>query len=154
MVVVLSLHKVFNFMRVFKRLSYIVTMLGRVIFDLMYFFIFYCVLILMIAQIMSICESSMADVSMDYPKMSHFGQRVINSMRLSLGAFTIGTKGVNNLTEAELNMFFVTRTICVWLANMIFMKFLIGEVMKTFNAVREHINCEIEKQRLALIQEA
>ena len=108
----------------------------------------------MMAQIMSICESSMADISMDYPKMSYFGQRIINSMRLSLGAFTIGSKGVNTLSENELGMFFAVRTVCVWLANMIFMKFLIGEVMKTFNAVRSTIDIQIEKQRLALIQEA
>lgn len=48
-VVAISLQKVFNFMRVFNRLSYIVTMLEHVIIELMAFFVFYLVLIIMIA---------------------------------------------------------------------------------------------------------
>lgn len=115
-------------------------MLEHVIVELTAFFIFYLVLIIMIAQMMSISESSIADISMDYPKMSYVSQRIINSLRLSLGAFTIGSKGINEMSIGEINTFFVVRILSVYLANMIFMKFIIGEVMKTYNKVRSTID--------------
>ena len=95
LVVAISLQRIFNFLRAFSRLSYIVTMLEHVVVQLTAFFVFYIVLIVMIAQMMSICESSISDISMDYPSMSHISQKIINSLRLSLGAFTIGSKGIN-----------------------------------------------------------
>lgn len=103
---------------------------------------------------MSICESSIAEISMDYPKMSYLTQRIINSLRLSLGAFTIGSKGINEMSIGEINTFFVVRILSVYLANMIFMKFIIGEVMKTFNKVRSTIDVQMEKQRISLIKES
>lgn len=129
-------------------------MLEHVIVELTAFFIFYLVLIIMIAQMMSISESSIADISMDYPKMSYVSQRIINSLRLSLGAFTIGSKGINEMSIGEINTFFVVRVLSVYLANMIFMKFIIGEVMKTYNKVRSTIDVQIIKQRITLIVES
>ena len=108
----------------------------------------------MIAQMMSICESSISDISMDYPSMSHISQKIINALRLSLGAFTIGSKGINEMSLGEINTFFIVRVMSVFIANMIFMKFIIGEVMKTFNAVRTTIDIQMEKQRISLIREA
>lgn len=60
-VVAISAQKAVLYMRVFKELSYIVTMLEHVLVQLVGFFIFYGVLVIMIQLCMSISESSISD---------------------------------------------------------------------------------------------
>lgn len=83
MVVATSLLKYFNFLRAVRSLSYLIFMLENVTIALTPFFLFHGILIIMIATMMCICESSIIEVNKTYKKLPHFGQRIINSLRLT-----------------------------------------------------------------------
>ena len=110
----------------------------------------------MIQQGISIAESSIAGTerAKTYPQLSSFSQRFIASLRLTLGSLTYGAFGTKEMTYGEINLFFIVRITCLLISNMIFQKFIIGEIMKTFNTVRNMIDIQIERQRLNLIKES
>ena len=115
---------------------------------------FHGTLIIMIAVMMMITETSIVEVNKDYIKLPHIGQRIINSLRLTQGAFTEGSKGINEMSLGEINLFFVVRIMSLFIANMIFMTFIVGKIMTEYFRLRGDIDILIERQRISLIRDA
>ena len=64
--------KYFNFLKAIKQLSYLIYLLEYITFDkLVPFFLFYIILIGMIATMMAVCESSVMDEIKDYKQLPH-----------------------------------------------------------------------------------
>ena len=149
-----TLAKYFNFLRAIRALSYLIFMLEHVTMKLLPFFLFYMILILMIGLMMSIAESNIVQQNKRHPELDNLAERIINSLRLTQGAVTEGQKGVNEIPLGEINLFFVVRILSLVISNMIFMTFIVGTIMTTFNSLRPMIDILIERQRVILIRDA
>jgi hypothetical protein len=79
--------KVFFFMRIVEKFSYIVTMILSVFVDLKTFIVFYFILILMFSLIFDIISRNPSD---EYSKIGPFMGNLMATLRLSLGDFDFG----------------------------------------------------------------
>ena len=82
--VFVSLYKMFEFLKVIKTFSYIVTMILQVMADIRVFSLFFFIMTLFMSMIFNVISVNEAS---EYRNVSKFWGNFLNVMRLSLGDF-------------------------------------------------------------------
>lgn len=154
-VVILSLYRMFLYMRFFKPLSYLFTMFSYVLIDIRAFFLFYFILILMLSQVTAICEGMPKyERAGEYKYLTNFSAKFISTIRLSLGDFDFGGAATDGMSDSRAKLFFFVWCLMVVLTNLIFLNFIIAEVCNSYQKVLDTIDMQMEKERLSLVQES
>lgn len=151
MVILLCLLKVFFFMRIFMRLSYIVTMIMQVMKDLRVFFLFFTILIIMFSLIFDIIT---VNNNPDYRFVGNFAGNLLSTLRLSMGNTDFNFLEDDHLNQQQHVLYWVCWVIVVIFSAMIFLNFIIAEVSNSYEIVRSSIQALIYKERAGLINEA
>lgn len=136
--VLVSLYKMFEFMKVIKSFSYIVTMILQVMDDIKVFLLFFSMMTLfcsMIFNVISVNEAS------EYRNVTKFWANFLNVLRLSLGDFGFDLLNKHEEEKFDLNykqhiMFWIMWLGMVIFTSLIFLNFIIAEVCSSY----EHIN--------------
>ena len=172
---ILQIHKTFHFLRIFTRLSSIVTMIADVFSDLKVFLMFYYILIILFSMTFAVlglnnekhkgaflklweaAEAAKGDGIGDYPgsEYYHIGKFVgyfITTLRVSMGDFDFS--GCQYLDVEENIMFWILWTLIVYVANIIFLNFIIAETSKSYTNIDENLEATISMQKAALCAEA
>lgn len=155
-VIIVCLLKLFFYMRVVERFSYIVTMIISVFSDLRTFLTFYGILILMFSLIFDVISRNPAP---EYAKIGPFVGNVFTTLRLSLGDFDFGVleevdpkKG--GLDSDQRMLYWIVWLAMVIFSALIFLNFIIAEVSNSYSKINENINKLVYKERARLINEA
>jgi hypothetical protein len=150
-VILLCLVKMFFFMRIFKKLSYIVTMIMQVMKDLRVFFLFFTLLISMFSLVFDVIT---INSSPDYVKVGTFVGSLIGTLRLSLGDTDFNFLEDDHMDTDQHYLFWICWVVVVIFSALIFLNFIIAEVSNSYQIVRESIDALIYKERAGLINEA
>lgn len=160
--------KTFFFLRIFGELSYLVTMMKQVVYDLKVFMIFYFILIWIAALILNIIElgnfSEHRNVAnkkllkattypgIEYKELPKFLRQVVGAIRISLGDFDFSES--TRLESFENIIYWVTWITLVITTCIVFLNFIIAEVSLSYEKIKEKINGQQMKERVLLIKEA
>ena len=166
-----AIFKTFFFLRIFSNLSYIVTMITNVIFDLRIFGLFYAILIYLFSLMFGVLgignklqpgvfktfideEWEEGD---DYPMQEYqfiglpMGN-IMNTLRMSLGDFDFDASLL--LLPTENYMFWVIWAVVVIVTCIIFLNFIIAEASASYEDVKSRLDAMIVKERTLLVQES
>jgi len=165
---VFLLIKTFFFLRIFKDLSFLVTMVKQVFFDLRVFMLFFFILLYMFAIIFSILDlgnyefSDDADVrgivnlssfsGQEYVKINKFFAHIITVYRISLGDFDFGQSTV--LDDFQNGVFWFFWCLIVTVTCIVFLNFIIAEVGASYTNVKEQVDVFVLQERGGLINES
>jgi hypothetical protein len=176
LIILLSIVKTFFFLRIFGSLSYIVTMLTNVIYDLRVFFIFYMSLIFLFSLIFGVLGIGNYKVPSDftefldelpddfesmrggdtpneqYKNIGPFVANILYTFRASLGDFDADTSTF--LSPAENWIFWVCWFIIVNITCIVFLNFIISEIGDSYGRLKPRLEGMIMKERASLITEA
>ena len=171
LVILLAIVKTFFYLRVFESLSYIVTMLKNVIYDLRVFLIFYFMIIFLFGLIFGVLGVGNMKAPGDYKELrddppetyydipyeeyDHVGMfvgNIIFVMRASIGDFDFGASEF--LTQGENYVFWLIWALVVVLLCIIFLNFIISEIGASYDSLKEKLEQLIIKERASLISEA
>ena len=175
-IIIQMIYKTFFFLRIFEELSYIVTMLSCVIYDLRIFLLFYFIMIILFAQILAVLglanikikgdfqdwanevdELDDKDQPEDYPDEEYqliglwFGY-IITVLRMSLGDFDFMASEFLGFGENIVYWFVwfaIVLTNCV-----IFLNFIIAEASNSYSKVMERLTANINFEKSRMIREA
>jgi len=136
--VFVSLYKMFEFLKVIKQFSYIVTMILQVMSDIRVFLLFFFVMTLFLSMIFNVISPNEAP---EYRNVTKFWANFLNVMRLALGDFGFDLLSKHDNPELDLNykqhiMFWILWLGMVLFSSLVFMNFIIAEVCSSY----EHIN--------------
>ena len=164
----LTLVKTFFFLRIFKALSNLVTMMRKVVYDLRIFMIFYAILLWMCSLIFTILEvgfykrqssAALRDVpnSISYPGQEYksipeFTWQFLWTIRMSLGDFDFGV--ATYLDPFAANIYWTVWIIVVFVTCIVFLNFIIAEVSSSYEKVKGRISSLFLRERAQLIEEA
>lgn len=145
----LCLFKTFFFLRVFKSLSQMVTMLGQVTQDLTSFLTFYIILIWLAGLVYNVIGMASLDNTdetlselkrsksrttsypgVEYKHLPYWIRQPIASMRISLGDFDFSESAM--LDEAPNFIYWVIWILIVYLTSIVFLNFIIAEVSDSY----------------------
>ena len=149
-----SFHKLIQLLRMFNSLSYIVTMGEHVSRQLFGYFVFYFCFVVMIGQMVAISDSDISAHHTDYDKLSYITRCLINSIKLHTKKFDEPGYNLNKLTQGDLTLSLLLRTLTVIFIGVAYTRLIIGEIMTTFNLIHQTIDIQIEKGRLQLVRES
>lgn len=160
--------KTFFFLRIFGELSYLVTMMKQVVYDLKVFMIFYFILIWIAALILNIIElgnfSEHKNVAnkkllkattypgIEYKELPKFIRQVFGAIRISLGDFDFSES--TRLEHFENIVYWLTWITLVFTTCIVFLNFIIAEVSLSYEKIKETITGQQMKERVLLIEEA
>jgi len=168
--------KTFFFLRIFETLSYIVTMIYSVIYDLRIFLFFYGILLLFFCLIFavlgvgnhrqeghfqdmynSLIEEEGEDPPSDFPNEEYkwinpLMGYLFSALRTSLGDndFSASTY----LTVPENYLFWVLWFLVTTITCIIFLNFIIAEASASYENVKSRLDAMIFKEKASLIAEA
>ena len=127
-VVIATMFKTFESLRVISSFSYIVTMIRNVMRDLIIFFVFFTVVILSFSMILDVCGRSTAE---EYKMIGPLFGNIFATLRLSLGDFEFSQIGEQKLTLMHI-MFWALWVLMVVFSSLIFLNFIIAEVSNSY----------------------
>ena len=168
LVALMMLIKTFFYLRIFKELSFLVSMLKQVFYDLKVFLSFYCILIFMFALILAILDLGNFEFSDDpvirnvpntptgpgkeYNHVNKFLAHVITIIRISIGDFDFGAS--TYLEPFQNIIYWVTWIIIVTATCIVFLNFIIAEVSASYEKVKNTLDVTILQERGQLINES
>ena len=138
-----SFHKLVQLLRMFKNLSYIVTMIEQVCRQLLGYFVFYASFVLMISLMISISDSDLAVKSKQYAGVSSIQKRIIYTIKLTINQFDAGGEGMNNLPQGDLFLSVILRMLTCIFIGVAFTRLIIGEIMTTFKLIHSTIDLSL-----------
>ena len=165
--------KSFFFLRIFQWLSYIVTMIYRVVADLKVFALFFAILIVLFSMVFAVLGAGNqkvpgafkeaydeafeeGDVSelpnAEYQKIGLLIGYIFSTLRISLGDFDFGA--ANYLTKPENCLYWLIWLFVVIITCIIFLNFIIAEASASYESVKENLQAMINKEKASLIAEA
>lgn len=132
--ILVCLMKLFFFMRIIERFSYIVTMIIEVFSDLRAFLTFYAILIVMCSLIFDVIAVNPAG---EYGKIGPFAGNLFATLRLSLGDFDFGVLAETDAKKGALDvnqhlLYWVVWLCLVVFSALIFLNFIIAEVSNSY----------------------
>lgn len=152
-VTMLLLIKTFFFLRIFKSLSFLVTMVKQVIYDLKVFMLFFILLIFMFAIVMSILDiqqykysdnKGIRDILLlpsfsgqEYLKINRFIANMIFVYRISLGDYDFGASTV--LDDLQNGIYWFFWALIVTVTCIVFLNFIIAEVGASYSNVKQNV---------------
>jgi hypothetical protein len=155
MVVILAIRRTFSFLRIFKSLSPIVTMLQNVIWDLRVFLTFYVILTLLFSLMYGVLglgnsripggfreqfydfennELSSSAPGIEYDKIGLFFGNFIQTIRLSMGDFA-AIDAANTLSKSENYVFWLIWFVTVVVTSIVFLNFIVAEASASYTTV-------------------
>ena len=166
-VLLLALIKTMFFLRIFDNLSYLVTLIRNVIYDLRLFMIFYLILIFMFSlifgvmgfqnytndkELMEYFEKKDDYPGIEYREIGLFFGNIISVIRMSLGDFDFDAiKYMDNLS----NIIFWLAWICIVLMTcIIFLNFIIAEASASYEKVVQNIDNYLIFEKCYMINES
>ena len=168
LVALMLMIKSFFFLRIFKELSFLVTMLKQVFLDLRVFMLFYGLLIFMFAIVLSILDLGNFTKSSDpnirnllngitypgkeYMHINHFMGNFFTVLRISMGDFQFDAQQV--LDPFQSSLFWLLWLIVVTMTCIVFLNFIIAEVSASYQAVKDQVDVIVLQERAQLINEA
>jgi len=174
MVVILAIRRTFSYLRIFKSLSPIVTMLQNVIWDLRVFLTFYVILTLLFSLMYGVLGLGNAKIpggfreafydfennelssdapGIEYDKIGLFFGNFIQTIRLSMGDFA-AIDAANTLSKNENYVFWIVWFVTVVVTCIIFLNFIVAEASASYTTVSEQLENFIQQQRADLTGEA
>mmetsp|Transcript_2923 Transcript_2923/g.4509 ORF Transcript_2923/g.4509 Transcript_2923/m.4509 type:complete len:216 (-) Transcript_2923:148-795(-) len=161
-VATLAIRRTFSFLRIFKLLSPIVTMLYNVMYDLRIFFTFYFILVTLFSLVYGIIglgnynlpgkyrtevyfKDPVNKVVMDenpgteYHMVGQLIGNIINVIRVSLGDFGLIAPSVYLEDENENMAFWVLFFLTLIITNIIFLNFIVAEASASYAEVSEKL---------------
>ena len=163
----MALIKTMFFLRIFDNLSYLVTLIRNVIYDLRLFMIFYLILIFMFSlifgvmgfqnytndkELMEYFEKKDDYPGIEYREIGLFFGNIISVIRMSLGDFDFDAiKYMDNLS----NIIFWLAWICIVLMTcIIFLNFIIAEASASYEKVVQNIDNYLIFEKCYMINES
>lgn len=171
-----QIYKTFFFLRIFDDLSYIVTMIQQVIFDLRVFGLFYSILLLLFAMIFAVIGVGNANIDGDfkdhieevdqrdavdqpenvpneeYENIGLFLGYIISTLRSSLGDFDF--EASTYLTPAENYLYWLIWCLSIVFTCIIFLNFIIAEASASYESVKSNLQSMIYREKSSLVCEA
>ena len=159
MVVILAIRRTFSYLRIFKSLSPIVTMLQNVIWDLRVFLTFYVILTLLFSLMYGVLGLGNAKIpggfrdafydfetselksdapGIEYDKIGLFFGNFIQTIRLSMGDFA-AIDAANTLSKNENYVFWIVWFVTVVVTCIIFLNFIVAEASASYSTVSEQL---------------
>ena len=155
--VLMLLVKTFFFLRIFKSLSYLVTMLQTVIYDLRIFGLFYVILLVLfslIIDVLGIGNFAITDSTFsknnspdddgyfgeEYASIGMFLGNIFQIMRISMGDYDFD--GANDLDDIENIVYWICWLLMVTITCIIFLNFIIAEASNSYAVVMETITAQ------------
>lgn len=151
LVIFMLLLKTFFFLRIFESLSYIVTMMVCVIYDLRIFLLFYGILTLLFSLIIGIlgignfAQDSEFSRSEDPDEMEYFGREyktiglfagnIMQTLRISMGDYDF--EGADYLTPGENRIYWICWFLIVVVTCIVFLNFIIAEASTSYQNVMD-----------------
>lgn len=164
----LLLIKTFFFLRVFRELSYLVTMMRFVFYDLRVFLGFYFILIWMCTLVFNIIEvgfyhkldDEQKKIFMEKPTfpgkeymhLPNFLGQAVSIIRISLGDLDFSE--ATQLEPFENILYWITWLAVVMMTCIVFLNFIIAEVGSSYSKVVTKLNGLFLKERAQLIKES
>lgn len=173
-VVILAIRRTFSYLRIFKSLSPIVTMLQNVIWDLRVFLTFYVILTLLFSLMYGVLglgnskipggfrdeyfdfekqELDSGAPGIEYDKIGLFFGNFIQTIRLSMGDFA-AIDAANTLSKNENYVFWLVWFVTVVVTCIVFLNFIVAEASASYTTVSEQLENYIQQQRADLTAEA
>lgn len=173
-VVILAIRRTFSYLRIFKSLSPIVTMLQNVIFDLRVFLTFYVILTLLFSLMYGVLGLGNSRIpggfrdtffdfenqelksdapGIEYDKIGLFFGNFIQTIRLSMGDFA-AIDAANTLSKSENYVFWLVWFVTVVVTCIVFLNFIVAEASASYSNVSAQLDNYIQKQRADLTGEA
>ena len=149
-VVVATMFKTFESLRVIQSYSYIVTMIRSVIYDLRVFFSFYTVVLLSFSMILDVVGRSKSE---EYKEVGSMAANILATLRLSLGDFDFSQISDQKLVYMHY-VFWAVWVFMVAFSSLIFLNFIIAEVGNSYAKCRDNITPTIYQERAILVAEA
>lgn len=162
------LAKTFFFLRVFDSLSFLVSMLMQVFYDLRSFATFYILILVMFACMLSIIDWGNFEFNDDdvirniqytstgpdkeYLLINKFFARMVFILRISLG--DLNFDGSTYLNPFENGCFMYITFLAIIVTNIIFMNFIIAEVSSSYQTVMDTLDVTLLRERGGLINES
>ena len=161
--------KSFFYLRIFKSLSYIVTMIYTVIADLRVFLLFFTILVVLFGQIFAVLgvgnskfegsalyeyvQDGGDDVPFEeYEQIGLFWGTLFSTLRIAMGDFDFGA--ANYLTSAENGIYWFIWLLVVVMTCIIFLNFIIAEASASYEKVKENLKAQINKEKSTMVGEA
>lgn len=167
--------KSFFYLRIFRSLSFLVTMIYTVIADLQVFLLFFTILIILFAQIFAVLgvgnpkqdnafkimvdaiasgeEEAGDGIPMEeYENVGLFFGYLFYTLRISMGDFDFDA--TTYLSNEENVIYWVIWLMVVIITCIIFLNFIIAEASNSYAKVKEALTAMINKEKSALIGEA
>lgn len=154
-VVILAIRRTFSFLRIFKSLSPIVTMLQNVIWDLRVFLTFYVILTLLFSLMYGVLGLGNSRIpggfrenfydfennelksdapGIEYDKIGLFFGNFIQTIRLSMGDFA-AIDAANTLSKNENYVFWLIWFVTVVVTSIVFLNFIVAEASASYTTV-------------------
>lgn len=164
-VLILALVKSLFFLRIFDSLSYLVTLLRSVIYDLRIFMLFYAVLMFMFSLMLGVLGLSNfsndpelieglgnARPGIEYQHIGLFIGNMVHVVRISIGDNDFSG---SVFMEEEINiLFWIVWAIMVFIMCIIFLNFIIAEASASYETVCSNIDFFLAFQKVNLIFES
>jgi hypothetical protein len=167
-VALVLLIKSFFFLRIFKELSALVSMLQQVFIDLIPFFCFYTILLLILGLILGVIDwgqyeynddreireirYSVGGPDKEYLLLHKIASRVFHIMRMSIGDFNFDASIY--LPDYQNYLYWMLYFLSTFLTCIIFMNFIIAEVSASYQNVKDTLHVKLLQERGLLINEA
>ena len=161
MLTMLMLIKSFFFMRLFRSMAHLVSMMRRVFLDLQAFMLFFFVLLWIMSLILNVLEMGNIETgksverkkllqTLEYPGVEYkhiplFLRQLFSTTRIALGDFDFGESTF--LEPFENRIFWAYWLVLVTVTCIVFLNFIVAEVGSSYNSVNESVIELIEQDR-------
>lgn len=167
LVLLLALAKSLFFLRIFDNLSYLVTMIRCVFYDLRVFLIFYIILVFMFSLVMGVLgfQNFTSDMEqwkqlqarnsypgVEYRMINRFFANIITIIRMSMGDFDVNA--VVYMEKASSIIFWVMWIIIVLVTAVIFLNFIVAEASASYEKISANITNYLQYEKIELINES
>jgi hypothetical protein len=144
----MMLFKLFFFLRIYKRLSVITTMILTCMSDLKVFMVFFMILCTFFGTMMNVLGPN---PQIEYRKLSPFFAGILSCLRISLGDFDFTILEI--LTGNEARVYWIVWLLAFIMGCLIFLNFIIAEVSDSYARVKSDIGALIYKERATMVKE-
>lgn len=166
-VLLLALCKTLFFLRIFDNLSYLVTMIRSVIYDLRIFLIFYTILLFMFSLILGVLgfqnfsndpelwdqlQQKGVYPGVEYSEIGRFFANIVSIIRMSMGDFDVNAIVYMDQTIARV-FWFMWITI-VLVTAVIFLNFIVAEASASYEKISANIANYLQYEKIELINES
>lgn len=148
--ILMSLVKMFFFMRLFNQLTYIVNMITRVINDLKVFITFYMSFIFIGSLAFNLIGHSK---QYKYSNVGSIAGTFLINLQLTVGNFdlTALTDNAKDLEDWKHFLFWFIWYCYVIFGQVIILNFIIAEVGNSYQVIKEDIDAYVQKERASMI---